>query len=120
LTLSIEYKVLIADLQDLIDSQTTISAMLLLKKKYFHAAYHTYPEITKFIHKVIKKHSSIASLVSIGQTYENQEIFGIKLGAGKAGDKGYLGEIVFNSGSKLYALTKSMHANGLDLPHQCL
>jgi hypothetical protein len=100
LSASIEHKVLISDVKSLVDSQETANTLLKKKHASFHAAYHTYPEINHFLDKVVKKHSSIASSISIGQTYDNQEIFGVKLGVGKPGDKGYLGEIIFNSGSE--------------------
>lgn len=77
--------VLIADLQELINSQAVKPAHASVTgNQSWHETYHTYDEITEQLHYLASTYPDYARTVEIGKTHEGRTIWGIKIGSGQS------------------------------------
>ncbi|XP_033106903.1 carboxypeptidase A2-like [Anneissia japonica] len=55
--------------------------------EYDHTRYHTYDEITAWLKTLVQRHNNIASLFTIGKTFEGRDMYVIKITSDTGGNK---------------------------------
>ncbi|XP_078397357.1 carboxypeptidase A6 [Cetorhinus maximus] len=77
----IKFKILVSDLQELIEMQSVSRPRLRRSNPlYSYEVYHSLEEIQSWMHQMNQSHSHLLHLFSIGKSYEGRPLFVLQLG----------------------------------------
>ncbi|NWI68468.1 CBPB2 Carboxypeptidase, partial [Todus mexicanus] len=77
--LTIQYKVLMEDVQGLIEKQTINDTVNPRRSKSYYENYHSMKEIYNWMEEVVKVHSDLLQKIYIGSSYEKRPLYVMKL-----------------------------------------
>ncbi|NXS95466.1 CBPB2 Carboxypeptidase, partial [Jacana jacana] len=77
--LTIQYKVLIGDVQGLIEKQTVNDTVNPRRSSSYYENYHSMKEIYYWMEEVVKAHSDLLQKIYIGSSYEKRPLYVLKL-----------------------------------------
>ncbi|CAF4587988.1 unnamed protein product [Rotaria sp. Silwood1] len=80
-SLNMKPTILINDVQKILDEeeQTLLAHARSRVAPGIHDTFHNYDQLTTWLKEIVNSHSTLATLLSIGKTYENRDIWLVKL-----------------------------------------
>ncbi|KFV15990.1 Carboxypeptidase B2, partial [Tauraco erythrolophus] len=85
--LTIQHKVLIGDVQGLIEKQTINDTVNPRRSSSYYENYHSMKEIYHWMEEIVKVHSDLLQKIYIGSSYEKRPLYVLKLSKGQEKSK---------------------------------